>query len=38
MFLYAKQVRETMKDEAQVFVMLDSLEAKGKGVVHDLPT
>ncbi|XP_050878025.1 uncharacterized protein LOC127081840 [Lathyrus oleraceus] len=31
------QVRETMKDGAQVFVMLASLEFKGKRVVRDLP-
>lgn len=37
MFVSTKQVREIVKDEAQLFVMLSSLEAKGKGVVHDFP-
>jgi hypothetical protein len=36
-FVSAKQARESMKDMAQVFVMLASLEARGKGVVCDLP-
>lgn len=33
----AKEVRGSVKDMAQVFVMLDLLEARGKGVVCDLP-
>lgn len=37
MFVSVKQVRESMKDGAQVFVMLDSLEAGGKGIICDLP-
>lgn len=37
MFVYAKQVIEYVKDEAQVFVILASLEANEKGVVRDLP-
>lgn len=37
MFVSVKQVRETVKDGAQVFVMLALLEVKGKGVVRDLP-
>lgn len=36
-FLSTKQVRNSVKDMAQVFVMLASLEAIGKGVVCDLP-
>ncbi|XP_050878143.1 uncharacterized protein LOC127081958 [Lathyrus oleraceus] len=36
-FVSAKQVRESVKDMAQMFVMLASLEARGHGVVHDLP-
>lgn len=37
MFVFAKKVRESVKDGTQLFVMLASLEAKGKGVVRDLP-
>lgn len=37
MFVSSKQVRELVKDRAQLFVILASLEAKGKGVVRDLP-
>lgn len=37
MFVSAKQVRESIRDDAQVLVMLASLEAKYKGVVCDLP-
>lgn len=33
MFISAQQVRESVKDGAQMFVMLGSLEAKGNGVV-----
>lgn len=36
-FVSAKKVRESVNDKAEVFVMLASLEARGKGVVHDLP-
>ena len=36
-FVSAKQVRESVKDMAQMFVMLASLEARGHGVVCDLP-
>lgn len=36
-YVSAKQVRETMKVGAQVFMMLALLKAKGKGVVCDLP-
>lgn len=36
-FITAKKARESMKDKAQVFVMLASLEARGKGVARDLP-
>ena len=36
-FVSAKKVRESMKDMAQVFVMLASLEGKGNEVVQDLP-
>ncbi|XP_050920025.1 uncharacterized protein LOC127137622 [Lathyrus oleraceus] len=36
-FVSAKQVRESVKDMEQVFVMLASLEARGQGVVRDLP-
>lgn len=35
-FLSAKQVRKSMKDKSQVFIMLASLEVIGKGVVRDL--
>lgn len=35
-FASAKQVRESVKDRAQVFVMLASLEAICNGVVRDL--
>lgn len=38
MIISTKQVRESVKDGAQVFVILASLESKGTGVVHDLPT
>lgn len=37
MFVFVKKVRESVKDEVQVFVILASLEAKGKGVTRDLP-
>lgn len=36
-FVSAKQVRESVKDMAQVFLMLALLEAREKGVVRDLP-
>lgn len=36
-FVSAKQVRECVKDMAQAFVMLVSLEARGKVIVRDLP-
>lgn len=36
-FVSSKQVREYVKDMTQVFVMLDSLEARGKVIVRDLP-
>lgn len=37
MFVSARQVREFVKDDVQVLVMLASLEAKDKGVVCDHP-
>ncbi|XP_050908678.1 uncharacterized protein LOC127122380 [Lathyrus oleraceus] len=36
-FVSAKQVRESVKDMTQVFVMLTSLGARGQGVVCDFP-
>ena len=36
-FVSSKQGRESVKDMEQVFVMLASLEARGQGVVRDLP-
>ncbi|XP_050876252.1 uncharacterized protein LOC127079947 [Lathyrus oleraceus] len=36
-FVSAKKVREYVKDMEQLFVILASLEARGQGVVRDLP-
>lgn len=37
LIVLARQVREHIRDDAQLFVMLSSLEAKGKEVVGDIP-
>ena len=36
MFVLSEKVREPLRDDVQVLVMLASLEAKDKGVVGDL--
>lgn len=37
MFMYAKQVKESLKDDARVFMMSTSLKAESKVVVGYLP-
>lgn len=36
-FIFVRQVEEFMKDEAQVFVMIASLQIEGKAMLEDLP-
>lgn len=37
MVYYAKQVDESVKEGAKVFMMLISLKAKGNTIISDLP-